>query len=871
MKKCTLSFIVVCLLLASPAFATISYVQSKSKWTCSGSGSSITCAVTTTSATTNNHLLAVWTFWQSTSAYTASVSDSTTPANTFSSAVGPTLQSASSTPITGQLFYTKNIQGSGVGNDTITVTFTCPATCVSPTIASAGVAVAEYSGADLNYPLDSVSAGHGNSTGTALDSGYSAPAFPTLMVFGAGIVDAGGTPTHGTGFATRESNSSGFCALAEDDVTPTAGSLQHANATCANSGNWLMQMAVFRDASPTVTGGWSPSRPSKILYADQYPGADACIQIANAFADAPPTGGIVDARGLIPTTANTTLTCSVNPIPANAKGRLLLSAGTYLAQVPWVIQSNDINIIGTGASDNTGSNNTIVQACASGQTGCGGVVFSSGKAVIQMGTSSFSVFRSTVKELAVDCQDVPGVSGFQVIAAQEETVFDLVKADGCRVAGFDIGVGDQGVQNAAALSNFEVGYPSNGSGANGCPTVTAGSMSGATRDSSGVVTATVSIAPSPALVIGNEVVITNFSNASFNGTYRVNSIGSLTSFTYQTSVAGGTTSGTGSVSPYPVGVRVWQTSGSPVRPIINGTINGSNCSSFPPIAMELSGALSFIHNIHTEGFKVGVQIGDLSRTSGVTLSNLKLENNTTTGVLISNQWPTAGVPAAEAPPTQNIDIFNVDVTGGDHNTTYSIIDNINNNTLTRANGNGIVGYYLFGANGVMTSAVPESLLINAFDVNGQTAAIYSGSASAVFSAGPTAVTIGTASPVSSLSINGAAPLTTTAQTGTNNIVLDTSPTLSGPTINSSVVNTGTGVKHVRSSSTAVPANTRTEIVVNWPGTNWSTANYSASCSVEPRKWDRWRRARGGAHSHQEYESDWILREQSNVRFFERHG
>ena len=54
---------------------------------------------------------------------------------------------------------------------------------------------------------------------------------------------------------------------------------------------------------------------------------------------------------------------------------------------------------------------------------------------------------------------MPGVSGFQVIAAQEETVFDLVKATGCRIAGFDLGVGNTsvlgatGVQHGVALSN----------------------------------------------------------------------------------------------------------------------------------------------------------------------------------------------------------------------------------------------------------------------------------------------------------------------------------------------------------------------------------------------------------------------------------
>jgi len=241
------------------------------------------------------------------------------------------------------------------------------------------------------------------------------------------------------------------------------------------------QNAVIKDTSKNTTN--SPS----FFDATQFGGADPCVQIKNAFGALPSTGGTVDARGLI-VNPNTTLTCSVNPIPSGATGRLLLSSGTYLAQVPWVIQSNDFNIVGTGASDNTGSNNTIIQACASGQPNCGGVVFPSGSAVIQMGTSSFTVFRSTAKQVAVDCQDVPGVSGFQVVAAQEETVLDLVRAAGCRVAGFDIGAGDSKTMNGAALSNFEVNYTDNGSGgAQGCPTPNAPSISNILR-SGGVVT-----------------------------------------------------------------------------------------------------------------------------------------------------------------------------------------------------------------------------------------------------------------------------------------------------------------------------------------------------------------------------------------------
>jgi hypothetical protein len=161
-KKCILCVILV---LAVPAFATIANVQSNAKWTCTGTGGSITCQVTlTTQPTVTGHLLAVWTFWQSTSPYTASVSDSQNngvfngTSFVYPSAVGPTLQSASNTG--GQIFYAANITGSGSGNDKVTVTFTCtstPTICASATIPSAGVVAVEYSGLDQNNPLDSVS------------------------------------------------------------------------------------------------------------------------------------------------------------------------------------------------------------------------------------------------------------------------------------------------------------------------------------------------------------------------------------------------------------------------------------------------------------------------------------------------------------------------------------------------------------------------------------------------------------------------------------------------------------------------------------------------------------------------------------------
>ena len=286
MTKCTLCVI---LLLTLPAFATITDVQSNAKWTCSGSGSSIICTVTL-AQTTNHNLLAVWTFWQSTFPYTASVGDSN-PLNAFPSAVGPTLQSVSNT--SAQIFYAANIHPSS-GGDTVTVTFACPSTnpaCTSPTITSGGVVAVEYSGLDQNYPLDSVSAGYstsGNAT-SLLDSGTVAPANSNLLVFGGGTTDTGTASALSPPWTTIQNHSG---SVTEQMIVTGNNALQRATASSTSTGNWVMQMAVFRDAYWTVAGGWRPARVGKLLYADQFPGGDIGGQINTAITQLPTVGGV---------------------------------------------------------------------------------------------------------------------------------------------------------------------------------------------------------------------------------------------------------------------------------------------------------------------------------------------------------------------------------------------------------------------------------------------------------------------------------------------------------------------------------------------------------------------------------------------------
>lgn len=276
------------LLVALPASATISQKQNPvSTW---NSGSSSTCSNTFGSNPTLHDLIVVWTFWNtgmSANNLTAAVSDQY--GNTFGSAVGPTLQSASNT--SAQIFYAKNIQTSS-GTDPLTVTYYLNGV---QTAANASACVfVEYQGADVYYPLDSVSAGYstsGNQT-SLLDSGTVAPANANLLVFGGGTSD-NGTATAGTNFTSIQSNGG---SITEQYIPSSANNvLQRATACLSGlspcpstpTGHWVMQMAIFRDASWTVGGGWSAVRPGQIRFADQFPNVQAAI---NAL---PSSGGVV--------------------------------------------------------------------------------------------------------------------------------------------------------------------------------------------------------------------------------------------------------------------------------------------------------------------------------------------------------------------------------------------------------------------------------------------------------------------------------------------------------------------------------------------------------------------------------------------------
>lgn len=341
MKNYALCVILLCTL---PAFATISHQQSPVyQW---NSSASSTCSANFGSTSNAHDLFVVWTFWKTSSSpnqLTAQVSDLTTFGNTFVSAVGPTLQSASNTYA--QIFYAANITTVTGQKDTLTVTY-------SGSAVSSGCVFVEYQGADPSNPLDSVSAGYstsGNPT-NLLDSGTTAPANANLLVFAGGNTDAG-VVSAGSSFTLIQSNAG---SITEEFInSPTQNNtLQRATAGSAGmNSNWVMLMAIFRDASWTVAGGWSPARPPDVVNAAQYPGVDICVQAQNAATGNPNATILMPISGTMACSVDPTGAASTSPITSAPvfQGKLkLVTVGGSPAQLnmdtPWVFFNSSMTL-----------------------------------------------------------------------------------------------------------------------------------------------------------------------------------------------------------------------------------------------------------------------------------------------------------------------------------------------------------------------------------------------------------------------------------------------------------------------------------------------------------------------------------------------
>src|SRR5258705_1623207 len=143
------------------------------------------------------------------------------------------------------------------------------------------------------------------------------------------------------------------------------------------------------------------NRPNKIQFADQFPGADACLQIQNAIAALPVNGGEVDARALLGF-----LTCSVNPFarilnkPGESVHLYLAAGSTYTTSAQWIIPLGSI-LTGGGSAPGGGRGTTLVANQKS---------FPRNTAVVSLGDAAQSE-GPLIENVTIDCNHISGSIG----------------------------------------------------------------------------------------------------------------------------------------------------------------------------------------------------------------------------------------------------------------------------------------------------------------------------------------------------------------------------------------------------------------------------------------------------------------------------
>ena len=242
LSKIVLLAIIVFAWLMHPAFLhaapAISYVQSAYS---DPQAPQTTVSVTFTGAQSAGNLNVVVVGWNDSTRTVSSVIDS--KGNVYTRAVGPTILSGY---LAQSIYYAKNIAAASAGSNTVTVTFSAPATYPD-------IRILEYSGADPNNPVDVTAAGSGNSNSSS--SGSATTTNATDLIFGANTVTT--TSGAGSGF-TRRILTSPDADIAEDKMVTATGSYS-ATAPVTPSGRWIMQMVAFRTSGAGFTISASPS------------------------------------------------------------------------------------------------------------------------------------------------------------------------------------------------------------------------------------------------------------------------------------------------------------------------------------------------------------------------------------------------------------------------------------------------------------------------------------------------------------------------------------------------------------------------------------------------------------------------------------
>jgi chitobiase/beta-hexosaminidase-like protein/fibronectin type III domain protein len=202
-------------------------------------------AVAFSSAQSAGDLNVVVVGWLNTSATVRSVTDSLGNGYTpvFAS---PTVQSGL---FAQTIYYAKKIAG---GSNTVTVAFNGAGT-------PADVRIAEYSGLDVNAPLDVSAAAPGSGTTSATPA--VATTFENELLVGANMVQTG-TTASGAGFSSRVITVPDADIL-EDRVVSATGAYA-ASASLSPTGAWIMQMAAFKGAVSGAAGARAPSAPGSL-------------------------------------------------------------------------------------------------------------------------------------------------------------------------------------------------------------------------------------------------------------------------------------------------------------------------------------------------------------------------------------------------------------------------------------------------------------------------------------------------------------------------------------------------------------------------------------------------------------------------------
>jgi hypothetical protein len=147
---------------------------------------------------------------------------------------------------------------------------------------------------------------------------------------------------------------------------------------------------------------------NRIQFADQFPGADACIQIQNAIAALPVNGGEVDARGFLGF-----LTCSVNPFanilnhPGESVHLYLAAGSTFTTSAQWMIPLGSV-VTGGGSVPGGGRGTTLIASSA----------FPTGTPVVYLGDFSQSG-GSLIENITIDCNHIAGSIGIFSDRVQE--------------------------------------------------------------------------------------------------------------------------------------------------------------------------------------------------------------------------------------------------------------------------------------------------------------------------------------------------------------------------------------------------------------------------------------------------------------------